>query len=83
MSACVNSLASHLYRYGLWKATTHVLDTLASGAGVVRDFSHVGITMYRNPGDPARMGVGDLDRLDPMALPAWFETYLGGCCCTP
>lgn len=66
------------YRYGVSDATTDALDTLAAGAGVCRDFSHVGITMCRNLGIPARMVVGYLHKLDPMDLHAWFEAYIGG-----
>lgn len=66
------------YEYGVSNETTDALDTLAAGAGVCRDFSHIGITMCRILGIPARMVVGYLHELDPMDLHAWFEAYLGG-----
>jgi transglutaminase-like putative cysteine protease len=51
---------------------------LANGAGVCRDFSHVGIAMCRSLSIPARMVVGYLHQLDPMDLHAWFEAFVGG-----
>ncbi len=66
------------YRYGASDAATDALDTLAQGAGVCRDFSHVGISLCRALGIPARMVVGYLYRLDPMDLHAWFEAFVGG-----
>jgi transglutaminase-like putative cysteine protease len=66
------------YRYGVSDATTDALETLANGAGVCRDFSHVGIALCRALGIPARMVVGYLHRLDPMDLHAWFEAFVGG-----
>jgi transglutaminase-like putative cysteine protease len=66
------------YRYGVSNATTDALDTIANGAGVCRDFSHVGISMCRALSIPARMVVGYLYQLDPMDLHAWFEAFVGG-----
>jgi transglutaminase-like putative cysteine protease len=66
------------YRYGVSDAGTDALDTLEQGAGVCRDYSHVGISLCRGLQIPARMVVGYLYRLDPMDLHAWFEAYLGG-----
>jgi transglutaminase-like putative cysteine protease len=66
------------YRYGVSNATTDALDSLDHGAGVCRDFSHIGISLCRALGIPARMVVGYLYRLDPMDLHAWFEAYVGG-----
>lgn len=66
------------YRYGVSNATTDALDTLAEGAGVCRDYSHVGIALCRSLRIPARMVVGYLYRLDPMDLHAWFEAFLDG-----
>lgn len=66
------------YRYGVSDAGTDAFETLAQGAGVCRDYSHIGISLCRGLRIPARMVVGYLHRLDPMDLHAWFEAYLGG-----
>lgn len=65
------------YQYGVSDGSTDALQTLADGAGVCRDFSHVGISMCRALRIPARMVVGWLHELDPMDLHAWFEAYIG------
>ena len=70
--------ANLTYRYGVSDAATDALDTLRNGAGVCRDFSHVGIAMCRALMIPARMVVGYLYKLDPMDLHAWFEAFVGG-----
>jgi transglutaminase-like putative cysteine protease len=70
--------ANLTYRYGVSNAATDALDTLDNGAGVCRDFSHVGIAMCRSLNIPARMVVGYLYQLDPMDLHAWFEAFVGG-----
>lgn len=66
------------YRYGVSSASTDALDTLDDGAGVCRDFSHIGITLCRALRMPARMVVGYLYQLDPMDLHAWFEVFIAG-----
>ncbi|MES2415962.1 MAG: transglutaminase domain-containing protein [Pseudomonadota bacterium] len=66
------------YKYGVSEATTDALDTLQHGAGVCRDFSHVGIALCRSLQVPARIVVGYLHGLDPMDLHAWFEAFVGG-----
>ena len=66
------------YRYGVSSATTDALDTLYHGAGVCRDFAHVGIALCRSLQIPARMVVGYLYGLKPMDLHAWFEAFVGG-----
>ena len=66
------------YAYGVSEATTDALDTLQQGAGVCRDFSHVGIAMTRALKIPARLVVGYLYQLDPMDLHAWFEAFIDG-----
>ncbi len=65
------------YTYGVSLATTDALDTLSQGAGVCRDFSHVGIALCWSLGLPARIVVGYLYDLDPMDLHAWFEVFAG------
>lgn len=66
------------YRYGVSDATTDALDTLDHGAGVCRDFSHVGVGMTRALKIPARVVVGYLYQLDPMDMHAWFEAFIDG-----
>jgi len=66
------------YKYGVSEATTDAMDTLGHGAGVCRDFAHVGIALCRSLQMPARMVVGYLHGLDPMDLHAWFEAFVGG-----
>jgi len=66
------------YRYGVSDASTDAMDTLGHGAGVCRDFAHVGIALCRSLQMPARMVVGYLHGLDPMDLHAWFEAFVGG-----
>jgi transglutaminase-like putative cysteine protease len=66
------------YRYGVSDAATDALDTLANGAGVCRDFAHVGMALCRALQIPARMVVGYLYQLEPMDLHAWFEAFVGG-----
>lgn len=48
------------------------------GAGVCRDFSHLGIALCRSLSIPARLVVGYLYNLQPMELHAWFEAFVGG-----
>ena len=66
------------YRYGTSDASTDAAATLDHGAGVCRDFAHVGIALTRALNIPARMVVGYLHGLEPMDLHAWFEAYVGG-----
>jgi len=66
------------YKYGVSDGSTDALQTLDDGAGVCRDFSHVGISLCRALLIPARMVVGWLHELDPMDMHAWFEAFVGG-----
>lgn len=67
-----------IYQYGVSTATTDAIDTLGHGAGVCRDFAHVGIALCRSLRIPARIVVGYFHQLDPMDLHAWFEAFIGG-----
>lgn len=79
VGAIVAWIRRHIeYRYGVSDATTDALDTMSHGAGVCRDYAHVGITLCRSLRIPARMVVGYLHGLEPMDLHAWFEAYLDG-----
>lgn len=66
------------YEYGVSDASTDALETLQQGAGVCRDFSHIGIALCRSLNLPARAVVGYLYALDPMDLHAWYEVYIDG-----
>jgi len=66
------------YRYGVSEESTCALDTLEQGAGVCRDFAHVGVALSRSLTLPARVVVGYLHGLEPMDMHAWYEVYLGG-----
>lgn len=66
------------YRYGVSEESTCALDTLNHGAGVCRDFAHVGVALSRALNLPARVVVGYLHGLDPMDMHAWYEVFLGG-----
>ncbi|RYF18062.1 MAG: transglutaminase family protein [Comamonadaceae bacterium] len=66
------------YRYGVSKASTGALDTLRHGAGVCRDFAHVGVALCRSLLLPARLVAGYLHGLEPMDMHAWYEVFLGG-----
>lgn len=78
VDAITRWIHTHLrYEYGVSDEHTDALGTLKDGAGVCRDFSHVGIALCRALRIPARMVVGYLHELDPMDLHAWFEAYVG------
>lgn len=66
------------YRYGVSQESTCALDTLEHGAGVCRDFAHVGVALCRSLLLPARVVVGYLHELEPMDMHAWYEVFLGG-----
>lgn len=66
------------YRYGVSEECTSALDTLQQGAGVCRDFAHVGVALCRSLLMPARIVVGYLHELEPMDMHAWYEVFLGG-----
>ena len=66
------------YKYGVSTASTSAADTIRDGAGVCRDFSHIGLSLCRALRIPAKMVVGYLYQLDPMDLHAWFEAYVDG-----
>lgn len=66
------------YRYGVSDASSGALETLEAGAGVCRDFTHIGLSLCRALRIPARMVVGFLYKLDPMDMHAWFEAFVGG-----
>lgn len=66
------------YEYGSSSTETTAVDTWQQKKGVCRDFAHLGISLTRALGMPARMVVGYLYQLDPMDLHAWYEVFIGG-----
>ncbi len=66
------------YQSGNSTSATTAYDTLQQGAGVCRDFAHMGIALCRTLNIPARMVAGYLHELEPMDQHAWFEAYLDG-----
>ena len=79
VDAICDWIRSHITcRYGESNASTDALETMRHGAGVCRDYAHVGIALCRALRLPARMVVGYLYQLEPMDLHAWFEVWLDG-----
>jgi transglutaminase-like putative cysteine protease len=66
------------YRYGTSNVHTSAHDTLRHRTGVCRDFAHVGITLCRALGIPARFVAGYALALDPPDFHACFEAYVEG-----
>jgi transglutaminase-like putative cysteine protease len=66
------------YRYGVSESSTCAMRTLEQGAGVCRDFAHVGVALCRSLALPARVVVGYLHQLEPMDMHAWYDVFLGG-----
>jgi transglutaminase-like putative cysteine protease len=66
------------FDYGAVAPHQSASDTLAAGAGVCRDFAHLGLALCRALQIPARMVVGYLHELEPMDQHAWFEPFVGG-----
>jgi transglutaminase-like putative cysteine protease len=65
------------YRPGSSDAHTSAIDTLTDRAGVCRDFAHVGISLCRALGIPARFASSYAFGLDPPDFHAVFEAWLG------
>ena len=65
------------YRPGSSDAHTSAIDTLTDRAGVCRDFAHVGISLCRALGIPARFASAYAYGLDPPDFHAVFEAWLG------
>jgi transglutaminase-like putative cysteine protease len=85
VQAIVQFVHDHVkFGYHFTTPTTTSSDVLASGTGVCRDFTHLGIALCRAMSIPARYVFGyipdiDVEPLDaPMDFAAWFEGYLDG-----
>jgi len=66
------------YVRGVSSGVTSAVDTLVEGAGVCRDFAHVGAALCRALGIPARYASCYAWRLDPPEHHAVFEAFLDG-----
>lgn len=64
------------FQVGTSHPGTSALDTLASGAGVCRDFAHVAITLCRALNYPARFVTGVDYGADPALGPPDFHAYV-------
>ncbi len=66
------------YLEGSSDSSTSAHDTFTLRAGVCRDFAHLGITLTRAVGIPARFVSAYALELTPQDFHAVFEAYLGG-----
>lgn len=66
------------YVSGISTAETTAADTFVDRAGVCRDFTHLGITLCRAGGIPARAVAAYAWQLNPPDFHAIFEVWLGG-----
>lgn len=77
--AVVDWMRQHVdYVHGVSNAQTTAQQTFIDRAGVCRDFSHLGITLVRALGLPARAVSAYALDLDPPDFHAVFEVYLDG-----
>jgi transglutaminase-like putative cysteine protease len=67
------------YRSGISTGTCGAAETFIARAGVCRDFTHLGLTLCRAAGIPARAVAGYALALDPPDFHAVFEVFLDGC----
>lgn len=66
------------YEHGVSDTETTAARTFIDRAGVCRDFTHLGITLCRASGIPARAVSAYAYQLDPPDFHAVFEVYLDG-----
>ena len=66
------------YVHGISTASTSAADTFIDCAGVCRDFTHLGMTLCRAAGVPARAVSAYALGLDPPDFHAVFEVFLDG-----
>ena len=79
VTAICNWISDHVdYRSGVSDAETSAVQTLEARAGVCRDFTHLGISLCRALGVPARFVSCYALGLEPDDFHAVFEAYLGG-----
>jgi transglutaminase-like putative cysteine protease len=79
VTAVCNWIADNIdYRRGVSGPETTAVQTLEARAGVCRDFTHLGISICRALGIPARFVSCYAFGLEPDDFHAVFEAYLGG-----
>ena len=66
------------YQPGTTDGTTSAVDALVERVGVCRDFAHVGISLCRALGIPARYVSGYGIGVEPQDFHGFFEAYLSG-----
>jgi transglutaminase-like putative cysteine protease len=66
------------YQSGSTNSATNAADVFKSKTGVCRDFAHLGITLSRALGIPARYASVYADALVPQDFHALFQAYLNG-----
>ncbi|KAB7645616.1 transglutaminase-like domain-containing protein [Polymorphobacter fuscus] len=66
------------YVHGVSNGTTSAANTFIDRAGVCRDFTHLGMTLCRASGVPARAVAAYALALDPPDFHAVFEVFLDG-----
>jgi transglutaminase-like putative cysteine protease len=66
------------YVHGVSNGTTSAASTFIDRAGVCRDFTHLGLTLCRASGIPARAVAAYALALDPPDFHAVFEVFLDG-----
>ncbi len=79
----VNGICNWIHDYveyegGVSDELTSAFDTVTMRAGVCRDFSHLGISLCRSLGIPARYVSAYAFRLEPPDFHAVFEAFLDG-----
>jgi transglutaminase-like putative cysteine protease len=78
MIAIVDWIRKHVdYVHGISTAETSAESTFIDRAGVCRDFTHLGLTLARAGGIPARAVAAYALALDPPDFHAVFEVWLG------
>jgi transglutaminase-like putative cysteine protease len=79
ITAICNWVYDHLeYVPGSTGPSSTAIDALVQGAGVCRDYAHLGISLCRALGVPARYVSGYAVDLDPPDFHGFFEAYLDG-----
>ena len=79
VTAVCDWIFNHIrYEAGSTGPATNAADVFQSGKGVCRDFAHLGISLCRALGIPARYASVYADQLTPQDFHAVFQAYLCG-----
>ena len=77
--AILDWIGEHIdYAPGVSTPTSTAMETFVDRAGVCRDFTHLGVTLCRASGIPARAVSAYAHQLEPPDFHAVFEVFLGG-----